>query len=132
MTAHRAFAASHGSGGMFVGALLVGSIAVAFQLPIFDRWFSHMDEGHMLLFSDLIAKGGELYRDATLYPLPGAFYLLAQFFKVFGSSILLSRWIVVLEFAAFVVMVWFLMRRFVSGLRVKAKIGLSVEFFNLM
>ena len=65
---------------------------MAFQLPIFDRWFSHMDEGHVLLFSDLIANGGDLYRDATLYPLPGAFYLLAQFYKLFGPSILLSRW----------------------------------------
>ena len=87
---------------------------MAFQLPIFDRWFSHMDEGHVLLFSDLIAQGGDLYRDATLYPLPGAFYLLAQFYKLFGPSILLSRWIVLLEFAAFVVLVFLLMRRILS------------------
>jgi hypothetical protein len=101
-------------GGAVVGALVVALVAVAFQLPIFDRWFSHMDEGHVLLFSDLIAKGGDLYRDATLYPLPGAFYLLAQFFKVFGSSILVSRWIVMLEFAGFVALLWVLMRGAVS------------------
>jgi hypothetical protein len=95
-------------------ALLVAAASVAFQLPIFDRWFSHMDEGHVLLFSDLIAQGGDLYRDATLYPLPGAFYLLAQFYKLFGPSILLSRWIVLLEFAAFVVLVFLLMRRILS------------------
>ncbi|MEE2674742.1 MAG: glycosyltransferase family 39 protein [Myxococcota bacterium] len=95
-------------------ALLVAVVTVAFQLPIFDRWFSHMDEGHVLLFSDLIAKGGDLYRDATLYPLPGAFYLLAQFYKLFAPSILLSRWIVTLEFAAFAVLVYLLMRRMAS------------------
>ncbi len=97
-------------------ALLVAVVTVLFQLPIFDRWFSHMDEGHVLLFADLIAKGGDLYRDATLYPLPGAFYLLAQFYKLFGPSILLTRWIVMLEFAAFVVLVFLLMRR-MSSLR---------------
>ncbi|MFP6605969.1 MAG: glycosyltransferase family 39 protein [Myxococcota bacterium] len=96
-------------------ALLVAVVTVAFQLPIFDRWFSHMDEGHVLLFADLIAKGGDLYRDATLYPLPGAFYLLAQFYKLFDPSILLSRWIVMLEFVAFVVLVFLLMRRMASA-----------------
>jgi hypothetical protein len=113
LSGKRASFLDHGRGGN-VAALLIGLGVVAFQLPIFDRWFSSMDEGHVLLFSDLIAKGGHLYRDATLYPLPGAFYLLAQFFKLFGSSILLSRWIVVFEFAAFVVMLWVLVRAMVS------------------
>jgi len=38
--------------------------ALPFQLPFFDRWFSFMDEGHLLLYADLIARGGELDRDA--------------------------------------------------------------------
>ena len=98
----------------FASIALVVFVVVAFQLPIFDRWFSSMDEGHVLLFSDLIAKGGDLYRDATLYPLPGAFYLLAQFFKLFGASILLTRWIVLVEFTLFVVGIFLLMRRLAS------------------
>ena len=91
-----------------LSVLVVFAVVVAFQLPIFDRWFSHMDEGHVLLFADLVAQGGELYRDATLYPLPGAFYGLAQAFELFGPSIRVSRWIVLLEFALFVagVFVW--------------------------
>ena len=105
-----------GSGRLAGAVVIVAVVTLVFQLPIFDRWFSHMDEGHLLLFTDLIVKGGDLHRDATLYPLPGAFYLLAQFFKLFGSSILVSRWIVMLEFAAFVVMVYVLMRRLSSPL----------------
>ena len=56
---------------------------VAFQLPFFDLWFSFMDEGHMVQFSDIARGGGEFYRDATFYPLPGAFYFLALIFKLF-------------------------------------------------
>jgi hypothetical protein len=97
-----------------ISVAVVALVALAFQLPIFDRWFSHMDEGHVLLFSDLVARGGELYRDATLYPLPGAFYALAQAFKLFGASIQVSRWIVMLEFALFVTGVYLLMRRAAS------------------
>jgi hypothetical protein len=96
------------------GPLLVAAASFAFQLPFFDRWFSVMDEGHMLQFADIVANGGMLYRDATSYPLPGSFYLLALAFRVFEPSILLSRWIVVLEFTAFVVVLFLLIRRLVS------------------
>jgi hypothetical protein len=91
----------------------VAAVAFGFQLPFFDRWFSVMDEGHMLQFADVVAGGGMLYRDATSYPLPGAFYLLAAAFRVFEPSILLSRWIVVVEFTAFAVLVFLLLRRLV-------------------
>jgi hypothetical protein len=96
-----------------VGAFLV---ALAFQLPLFDRWFSFMDEGHLLLYADLIAKGGDLYRDATVYPLPGSFWLLAAAFEIFGASNLVARWIVMVEFALFVALVFALFRR-LSGPR---------------
>jgi hypothetical protein len=86
-------------------------VAFALQLPFFDRWFSFMDEGHLLLYADLIANGRELYRDATVYPLPGAFWLLALAFRVFGASNLVARWILVVEFALLVALVFALFRR---------------------
>ena len=98
------------------GALAPFAVALAtlvFQLPFFDRWFSTMDEGHVLEFADLINQGGLLHRDATSYPLDGAFYLLAGVFRAFGTSILVSRWLVSLEFAAFVALGYALMRRLV-------------------
>jgi hypothetical protein len=85
--------------------------AFAFQLPFFDRWFSFMDEGHLVLYADLIAGGGELYRDATVYPLPGAFWLLALAFRAFGASNLVARWILVVEFSLLVALVFALFRR---------------------
>ena len=93
--------------------LAVFAATLVFQLPFFDRWFSSMDEGHVLEFADLLDKGGLLYRDATCYPLPGAFYLLALAFRLFGPSILVSRWLVCLEFAAFAALCFTLLRRLV-------------------
>lgn len=76
---------------------------------------SLLDEGHILQFADIVHRGGELYRDATLLPLPGAFYLLALAFDVFGPSIAVARWIVVVEFALFAAVVFALVRRLASG-----------------
>lgn len=86
---------------------------LAVQWPIVDRWFSAMDEGHMLQFADLVNRGGLLYRDATIYPLPGSFYLLAGVFRLFEPSILVSRWLVAVEFSLFVALSFALVRRIV-------------------
>jgi hypothetical protein len=91
----------------------VALLTMLWQLVFFDRWFGVMDEGHMLQFADIVARGGELYRDATIYPLPGAFYALALAFRLFEPSILLSRWIVVLEFSTFVAMLFVWVRKIV-------------------
>jgi hypothetical protein len=100
--------------GAFAAPWLVAAVSCGFQLLFFDRWFGIMDEGHMLQFADVVAGGGMLYRDATSYPLPGAFYLLAGAFQVFDPSILLSRWLVVLEFTVFVVAIFLIVRRVTS------------------
>lgn len=94
--------------------LLAALLAFAIQLPFFDRWFSFMDEGHILQFADLISRGGELYRDGTVYPLPGAFWLLAAAFRVVEPSILVARWIVVVEYTLFVLLVLLWLRRLLS------------------
>src|SRR5262245_36832805 len=91
------------------------AVGLVFQLPIFDRWFSFMDEGHILVYADIIARGGELYRDATVYPLPGSFYLLAWAFRLFGTSNLVARWILVVEFSVLVGLVFVLLRRMVPA-----------------
>ncbi len=100
--------------------MAAGALAFVFQLFFFDRWANFMDEGHLLQFADMIAHGGELYRDATVYPLPGSFYLLAGLFKIFGPSILLSRWVVVIEFSLFVGLATALMMRIAPRVYVAA------------
>ncbi len=94
-----------------LGPAAVAVATWAIQLPFFRLWFAFMDEGHMVQFADMVLKGGEFYRDATFYPLPGAFWLLAWAFDLFGPSLLVSRWIVVLEFSLFVGLAYHLLRQ---------------------
>jgi hypothetical protein len=110
----------------WLAVLGVAAVALAAQLPFYDRWVSFMDEGHILAFADILAKGGELYRDATLYPLPGAFYLLAGAFRAFGTSILVARTLVVVEFAIFVAAVFLVLRRLVPP--ALALVGVALLF----
>jgi hypothetical protein len=111
-------------------ALLLGSalFLLGFQLLFFDRWISFMDEGHILALSDIIANGGELYRDATTYPLPGSYYLLALAFELFGSSNLVARWLVCVEFAVLGVCLVLILRRFVPPLLAPLGLLLAVIY----
>jgi len=104
--------------------LAVALAAAAFQLPFFDRTMSVLDEGHILMFADLVANGGELYRDATLLPLPGAFYLLALAFDLFCSSILVARWILLIEFALLCAFGFVILRRIASTRAAWVGVGL--------
>jgi hypothetical protein len=70
-----------------------------------------MDEGHMVQFADMVLNGGEFYRDATFYPLPGAFYFLVLVFKLFDPSIVISRWVVMIQFSLFVMLIFLYLRR---------------------
>jgi hypothetical protein len=106
----------------------IAALTLALQAPFLDRWFSAMDEGHMLHFADLVNRGGLLYRDATIYPLPGSFYLLAGAFRLFEPSILVSRWLVAVEFAGFVALVFVLVRRLTSASWALAAVGLMLLY----
>lgn len=84
--------------------IAVALAAVAVQLPIFDRWFALLDEGYILEIADDINRGKVLYRDVNVdAPFPGAFYLLAWWFRLAGTSVLSSRVLAVAGFAAFAV-----------------------------
>ncbi|MDH4017781.1 MAG: glycosyltransferase family 39 protein, partial [Actinomycetota bacterium] len=89
-------------------------LSLLYQVPILDRWFNFMDEGHMVQFAEMAANGHQLYRDVTFYPLPGAFWLLALVFEVFEPSVILTRWLVALQFSGFVTLLYVLLRRIVG------------------
>ena len=80
----------------------VALAAIAIQLPIFDRWFALLDEGYILQIADDVNRGNVLYRDVNVdAPFPGAFYLLAWWFRIAGTSVLSSRVLAVAGFAVF-------------------------------
>jgi hypothetical protein len=90
------------SGGRLL-ALGATCAAVAIQLPIFDRWFGLLDEGYMLSLAADIRRGQMLYRDVYVdAPFPAAFYVLAGWFGLLGTSVWAERVLAVGLFAAFV------------------------------
>jgi len=85
-----------------LSTLAVALAAVAVQLPIFDRGLALLDEGYLLALAEEIARGKLLYRDVYVdNPFPGAFYLLAAWLRVAGTSIWASRLLALGTFALF-------------------------------
>ena len=70
-----------------------------------------------------VAHGGELYRDAPVYPLPGAFYLLAWAFRLAGTSVLVARQITLVEFTLFAVCLFLVLRRLVPPVMAAVGVG---------
>lgn len=78
-------------------------LAVLVQLLVYDRWFGLLDEGYMLALAEDVRRGRVLYRDVYVdAPLPAAFYLLAGWFGLVGSSVWASRLLAVGIFATLV------------------------------
>jgi hypothetical protein len=95
--------------------LLVGLGTALVQLPIFDRWLAFLDEGYILAIADEINRGRVLYRDVNIdAPFPGAFYLLAGWFRLLGTSVYSSRLLAVTVFALLVMAVFRLAREFLG------------------
>jgi hypothetical protein len=94
----------------------VGVAALAVQLPIFDRWLGVLDEGYLLAVSEEVLRGKVLYRDVYVdNPLPGAFYLVAGWFHLFGPSVWASRVLAVCLFTLFAMLVFRLARTLLGG-----------------
>src|SRR5439155_7884250 len=67
-------------------------VALAFQLPVFDRWGGFTDEGRVLQTAAELYRGRALYRDVVRPdPGPAAFYLLPSLFRVTGPSFVAAR-----------------------------------------
>ena len=67
-------------------------LALAFQLPLVDRWIAYTDEGLVLQTAAEINRGKVPYRDIIIPgPGPAAFYLLAGVFRLTGPTFAASR-----------------------------------------
>jgi 4-amino-4-deoxy-L-arabinose transferase-like glycosyltransferase len=72
------------------------------------------DEGIVLQGAERILQGQVLYRDFFSFLTPGSYYWLALFFKLFGSSMLVARAVLVVEGALLSVLTYLLARRVCS------------------
>jgi hypothetical protein len=93
-----------------LAAFALAGVALAFQLPIFARWMSLLDEGGIAEIGAQVAAGGVPYRDAVHVAFPGVFYLAGVLYRVFGPSLLVGRCVMVVAFTTLVVLVYLLAR----------------------
>ena len=83
-------------------ALTIGVSALLVFLPIHDRWLGLLDEGYVLAIADEVNRGRVLYRDIWIdNPFPGAFTLLALWFRLAGTSVASSRLLTLAGFAVY-------------------------------
>lgn len=95
--------------------LAVAVAAALAPLPILHHWFALLDEGYVLGIADEINRGKMLYRDVNVdAPFPGAFYLLALWFRWAGTSVEASRWLGHLGFVVYAVSFFRIARAFLS------------------
>jgi hypothetical protein len=99
--------------GLLLVAVALGAVAI--QLPIFAHWLSLLDEGYLLAIADDVNRGKVLYRDVYVdAPFPGAFHVLAAWFRIAGTSVFASRLLMVAAFSIFAVLVYAIGRRLLS------------------
>jgi len=72
------------------------------------------DEGTLIQGAARILREEVPYRDYYLYYPPGRFYLVAFLFKIFGESLLITRWMWLFFKAGTVVLVYLISRKLLS------------------
>ncbi len=95
-------------------ALMLLCASMAFQAPFITLDAFASDEGIVLVAANDLANGRLLYQDINV-PLSPAVYMLQAFvFKIFGSSFLVSRFLIALSNAIGVVLIFALAHCFLS------------------
>lgn len=73
------------------GAAGLAILSAVSQLPLLDRNFVPMDEGHLALTASRLLDGDLLYRDIHTGIFPGIYLLAAGLFAVFGEDVIVTR-----------------------------------------
>src|SRR5262245_19824942 len=96
-----------------IAALVFGLSALHFSY-FHNYTLVNGDERIILQGAQRIVQGQVLYRDFFSFFTPGSYYWVAAFFKVFGSSILVARKVLLVEGALLSVLTYLLSRRVCS------------------
>jgi hypothetical protein len=111
-------------------ALLVFAFAVLYLWPLRDFVSFNADEGIVLAMAERIAHGQVAYRDFFSFVTPASPYLMALWFKLFGSSYAGARSILLLYGGAFGAATYLLARR--ASSRPAALWAASILVFGCM
>jgi len=89
-------------------------IAAALSFPVYKNGISMLDEGAMLYISERLTAGDVLYRDIVTGVMPGSYYLVALFLKLFGHSIITERMLASATLAGVSVLIYAISQHFVK------------------
>lgn len=93
----------------------IGLVTLLYPLFFFDRWIGLLDEGYIHAIAADINRGDSLYGDIYVdNPFPGAFHILAFWFRLFETSVLSSRYLALIGFAVYVAAFFRILRAVVS------------------
>jgi 4-amino-4-deoxy-L-arabinose transferase-like glycosyltransferase len=95
-------------------AFLLFAFSILLLWPLRVYGPLNADEGIVLQGAQRILQGQVLYRDFFYFVTPGSFYFMAMLFKVFGSSILVGRNLLLIYGGVFSVLTYLLARRVCS------------------
>jgi hypothetical protein len=118
--------------GRWATVAAVAAIAAAFLLPawyLFRAPGPHMEEGFMLVFPDRVLHGGVPNKDFLHLYGPGSLWVLAGFFKAFGTRIEVERLVALAQLLGLAAAVALLLRLW--GRWVALAGGLLVALFAL-
>ena len=96
-----------------IATLVFGLSALHFSF-FYNYTLVNGDEGIILQGAQRILQGQVLYRDFFSLLTPGSYYWMAFFFKIFGSSILVGRAVLLIEGALLSVLTYLIARRVCS------------------
>jgi 4-amino-4-deoxy-L-arabinose transferase-like glycosyltransferase len=102
------------SGHEWCVSLLILFLSIAYLRLFYSYTLVNADEGIVLQGAQRILQGEVLYRDFFSFFTPGSYYWMALFLKVFGSSILVGRAVLMVEGGLFSVLTYLLARRVCS------------------
>lgn len=97
----------------FVPILLISLILLSsavIQIPLHNRNPIFNDEGIILGISESVLNGKLLFKEILSYVTPFIFYFLAFLYKIFGVSLLISRYAMAVVFSATAVFVFLISR----------------------
>lgn len=96
-----------------ISAIFLFTIAIS--LPVYMSGISMLDEGAMLYVAERLTRGDVLYRDIVTGIMPGSYYLLAIFLKIFGYSIITDRILASITLAIAAVLLYAISTRFIKN-----------------
>ena len=88
-----------------VDRVVLAALALAIQLPLWNRWISLLDEGAIAQIADDLNHGLVLYRDTAYLAFPGIFYSNALLYRLVGPSLLAGRAVMVVLFVVMTLLV---------------------------